>query len=197
MRNTLLSVGLAAALGAAAPAHAAQLTFTSVLSGAAELPANLSPATGFAELLIDTIANTMEVQVNFSGLLGNTTASHIHCCTLVPEVATAGVATQTPTFIGFPSGVKSGAYDHVFDLTLSSTWNASFITQNGGTTTGAEAALIAGLQAGKAYLNVHTTFAPGGEIRGFLLQQVPEPMTLGLLAAGLAGLFAGRRRAMA
>jgi hypothetical protein len=42
------------------------------------------------------------------------------------------------------------------------------VTANGGTTAGAEAALLAGLEAGQAYLNIHTTMFPGGEIRGFL-----------------------------
>jgi hypothetical protein len=34
---------------------------------------------------------------------------------------------------------------------------------------------------------------PGGEIRGFL--QAPEPAAIGLLALGLLGAFAARRRA--
>ena len=50
-----------------------------------------------------------------------------------------------------------------------------------------EADLLAGLW----YLNLHTTFANGGEIRG---QVIPEPSTALLLGAGLAGLAARRRR---
>jgi hypothetical protein len=34
----------------------------------------------------------------------------------------------------------------------------------------------------KAYLNIHTTTIPGGEIRGFLV--VPDPATIGLIAIG-------------
>jgi hypothetical protein len=48
---------------------------------------------------------------------------------------------------------------------------------------GAEAALALGLAEGKAYLNIHTSFAPGGEIRGFL-NEVPEPASLALLGVG-------------
>lgn len=40
---------------------------------------------------------------------------------------------------------------------------------------------------------MHTTFAPGGEIRGFLLNPIPEPGTYALMAAGLLGV-AGRVR---
>ena len=47
---------------------------------------------------------------------------------------------------------------------------------------------------GNAYLNIHTTFAPGGEIRG-LLHAVPEPESYTLLALGLVALgWTTRRR---
>ena len=47
-------------------------------------------------------------------------------------------------------------------------YNLAFVTAHGGTTASAAAALLAGLEAGQAYLNIHTTMFPGGEIRGFL-----------------------------
>jgi hypothetical protein len=83
--------------------------------------------------------------------------------------------------------VTSGTYDQTFDLTLASSWRAGFITDHGGTPAGAEAALAAGLASRTAYLNVHTSFAPGGEIRGFLA--VPEPSSPALVGAAL-GLLA-------
>jgi hypothetical protein len=51
-----------------------------------------------------------------------------------------------------------------------------------------EAELLAGLW----YINIHSTFRPGGEIRG---QVIPEPGTLALAAFGLAALALRRRAA--
>lgn len=186
------AVLLAAATLATAPAaQAAVVTYTATLSGAAEAPPNASPGTGVTQVDIDVVAHTLRVQATFSGLIGNTTASHIHAATALPGVGTAGVATQTPSFIGFPLGVTAGNFDNTFDLTLASSWNAAYITANGGTPASAEAAFAAALASGRAYLNIHSTFAPGGEIRGFL-QPVPAPGAASLLA--LAGLGALRRR---
>src|SRR4029450_2181923 len=66
-----------------------------------------------------------------------------------------GVATTTPTFTDFPLGVKSGTYDHTFELGLASSYNSAFIAANGGTVITASNALFAGLDAGRAYLNIH------------------------------------------
>ena len=82
-----------------------------------------------------------------------------------------------------PLGVTSGSFTQTLDLTLASTYNPAFITANGGTTSSAEAVLLAGLAANETYFNIHTSNFPSGEIRGFLVA-APEPATL--LMAGLA-----------
>ena len=177
-----------------ATAVAARITYVATLNGPTE--GTSSPGTGSGLVIIDTMANTLFVSETFAGLLTNTTASHIHCCTTVPLTGAAGVATQLPTFSGFPLGVTSGTFHQMFDLTNASSWNAAFITANGGTPASAEATLAAGLAAGDAYLNIHTTGLPGGEIEGFLTPQVPEPGTFGLALFGVAGLVGWRRRRM-
>ena len=181
------------ALASVGAAQASIISLSALLSGAAEFPPNLSPGTGTADVVYDSVAHTLQVDVSFSGLVAGVTASHIHCC-VSPEAAvpTAGVATTTPTFTGFPSGVTAGTYSHLFDLTLASSFNPSFVTANGGTPAGAEAMLANGLENGLTYLNIHTSVYPGGEIRGFLV--TPEPGAMGLLGSGLALLVLLRRK---
>jgi hypothetical protein len=162
---TLVAVLAATSFSAA---QAALLTYTAVLDGASEATPNASPGTGFAQVDIDDVALTMHISVVFGGLQGTTTAAHIHAATTVAGAGTAGVATTTPTFAGFPSGVTSGTYDNTLDLTQVTSYNPSFITAHGGTTAGAAAFLIQSIADGKAYFNIHTNMFPGGEIRGFL-----------------------------
>jgi CHRD domain len=135
--------------------QATPVTFNAILNGANEPVSNLSTGVGYATVIFDIAANTMEVAVTFADLTGTTTASHIHCCTTVADTGTAGVATTTPTFTGFPVGVTSGSYSQVFDMTLATSYNPAFITANGTIAT-AEADLYAGLLAETAYFNIHT-----------------------------------------
>lgn len=187
------TVALATLLAASA-AGAEVFSYSAALSGAAEAPPNASPATGWATLVLDTTAHTMRLETSFSGLLGTTTAAHIHCCTSAPEAGTAGVATQVPNFVGFPLGVTSGVYDATFDLASATSWSPAFVTANGGSPASAELALVTGLNAEKAYLNIHTAQFGGGEIRGFLTRNVPEPALPALLGMGAIAAFASWRR---
>jgi hypothetical protein len=173
---------------------AVPITFTADLSGANESPPNASPGTGSAVVIFDLATHMLDVNATFSGLLGTTIASHIHCCTTLPGSGNIGVATQVPSFVGFPLGVTSGAYSQTFDTSLASTWNSSFIAANG-TIAKAEAAFGAGLLDGTAYFNIHTLPFPGGEIRGFLVAtSVPEPATIALFGLGLLGFAASHKR---
>jgi hypothetical protein len=188
MRHLLIAGAATAALASGGSAQAA--TYFATLNGANQNPVNATPATGTATVTVDAILNTMTVDVTFTGLTSAATAAHIHCCIAPP--GNTGVATTTPTFPGFPTAT-SGTYDQTFDLLNSSSYNPAFITANGGTAASAEIALLAGLAAGDAYLNIHDANFPAGEIRGFLIR-VPEPGTWALLTVGFGLLGAALRR---
>lgn len=194
-RRTLTSIAAVAAsgvamLGLGSSANAAIIIYGATLTGLDESPPNASPGTGFAQVTIDTVAHIMRVEASFSGLTGITTAAHIHSATAAPFSGTAAVATTVPSFPGFPLGVTSGLMDQTYDMTLSSSYNPTFITAHGGTTASAEAFLFASFADGTSYFNIHTSTFGGGEIRGFLAP-IPAPGGLALLGVAAIG---GRRR---
>ena len=161
----------AASLALALPAAAAPVTFVAHLDGPSEATPNASTAFGDASVTFDDAALTVAVHVDFTGLTGGpATMAHLHCCTATPFAGAVGVFQGFP---GFPNAT-SGTYDNLFALSAS-----AFST------------LLAGTESGRAYVNIHNTTFPGGEIRGFL---VPEPATTGLLAAGLGLVAVARRR---
>ena len=202
MKIFIRSVAIAAlavfAVTSSSPVKAAPLTYQAILGP----EATGATGSGTARAVIDAMAHTMRVVVNFAGLSGNTTVAHIHAPTTTAFTGTAGVATPTPSFPDFPAAVTSGSYDQTFDMTLTSSYRAGFITFSGGTTASAEAVLFSAMADGKAYFNLHSSTFPGGEIRGFFVPSaVPEidPATgssaLSLIAGVLAMIEQRRRRA--
>lgn len=164
----LLAAAAVISLGLMSTAQAAVISYVANLDGASEATPNPSAGTGFVQVDLDLDANTMHILASFSGLSGNVTAAHIHAATVAAGTGSAGVATTTPTFAGFPAGVTAGFYENTLDMTQTASFNAAYITANGGSTAVAQAALFQAIADGKAYFNIHSTVYGGGEIRGFL-----------------------------
>ena len=193
----LVAFGIVA-IASTTPAFSAK--YVATLLGANEVPPRATPGTGEVTVLIvgdeiaafGSFANLLPLTA--MGMSSGVTAAHIHCC--APPTANAGVATQQPSFPGFPSGVTSASFSvGPFDLNSASTYNATFIAGSpGGTVAGARTRLVNGLNGGQAYFNIHTNAFPGGEIRG-QLSLVPEPATWAMMIAGfgLAGAALRRR----
>jgi Cu/Zn superoxide dismutase len=133
-------------------AHA-QTTFTGTLSGAQEVPANSSTATGFGRVTLNAAETQITVSVNYNNLGSSQTVAHIH---------RGAVGTNGPVIFDLdpapPQGGTSGTFT---TLTFSVT-----------------PAQVADLKAGLYYFNVHSTNFPGGEIRGQITVDSPFIATL-------------------
>jgi len=168
--GALLAVAVLLASG---PASASVPTvYFATLNGPSESPPNSSTATGAARVDLDTSAHTLRVQLSYSGLTQPSSAGHIHACTATPGSGTMSVAVP---FTGLPNAT-SGTYDRTFDTSAAATYTTTFLNAHGGTAAGAETALAACIAGDMAYVNVHNSVFPNGEIRGFL-HPAPVPAT--------------------
>jgi len=149
------------------------------LNGFQEVPPFSTAATGKFRAQIDPTGNTVAFELSYQALEGNAQEAHIHfgqpgvnggvsvfLCSNMPNPPPSGVASppgaqSCPT----PSGTVTG------------TIQASDVL--GPTAQGIAAAEIAKLleaiRAGIAYVNVHSTKAPNGEIRGQITPSTTPP----------------------
>ncbi len=138
-------------------------------------PVTGSSATGLFQGTYDDVTNQLVVtSMTVTGFVGDLTVSHIH-------VGAAGVnGGVTLNFGPNTNWTNNGG--------------GSYTYNSPGAFTFAEANETALLNLG-TYVNVHSSFAPGGEVRGQIVARlVPEPGTMAALALGVAALAKRRRR---
>lgn len=144
---------------------------------------------GPTEIMTDATADTVRRIAPFTGLGGHAAFADIHCCTTLPRIGEAGL-TSWP-LDGLSSGTAPSVSDDDFDMksVLIEDFIWTLRLSSGGAPVGAEAGLVAGLNAHTAYLTLHMAAATTGQINTFKL--VPEPASIAVLGVGVLGLAVG------
>jgi len=138
----LLGVSMTVPLCAllARPAAAETLvSFTALLNAPQETPPVNSPSQGVALVLLVKETNQVCYRLSYSALVGTETVAHFHI-DAAPGVASSELVGITPS----PSPVGSPKHGCV-----------AFTKEQ-----------VKALTKGRVYLNVHSSIAPAGEIRG-------------------------------
>jgi hypothetical protein len=139
LKAAALAAALVAPLTFGAAAQAATMVFNAPMNGASEVPPKTTSGKGDATVALDTTTKTIEYTVTFSGLTGPATMAHIHG----PAAVGSNAGVVVPLGNNPTSPIKG---------------TATLNNQQ-----------MADLEAGKYYVNVHTSANPGGEIRGQLM----------------------------
>ncbi len=137
-RAKMVLAGLVLA-GSMSLAYAAPVTFTVPLTGAQQVPAVQTSATGSADLSYDASTRVVTWSITFSGLSSDATMAHFH----------------GPAATGKNADVK---------VWLSQKGSAIVSPLKGQATLSPEDAKE--FAAGNLYINIHTKDHPAGEIRG-------------------------------
>ena len=181
MKKLLIAAAAALSLAPLA-AQAVVFQFNAALNAGNEVGVSSDTGTGIATLFYNDMgtANLLDDKFDFSMSTlnlstGPATGFHIHAPGAVGVNAGVVVNLALAPFVSLVSG-------------------GTLLVGGSGVTP--PASFLANLQAGLAYVNVHTAANAGGAIRGQLMQVavVPEPATYGMLALGLLGIGAVVRR---
>jgi hypothetical protein len=157
MKRLLCGAAAAAALLLSATTSSAQVVVMSAtLSGGEETPAPglLTGAVGTATVSVDATNEELAVTLSLFNFATGTTAGHIH-------VAPRGVAG--PVVINFP--IPTG---RTGDLPLTFRVGAAAFVARPEIGINSMTDAIQAIVGGNAYVNIHTSANPGGEIRGQL-----------------------------
>lgn len=148
MRKLMILFVLVATLAVAGLVSAQPMNFGTHLTGSEEVPSNSSPAQGQAVFMFNSDLSAMYFRFNVANLEGDMTGAHIHC-NVVGQNGPVGV-----NLLG-NAGTNGGS--------SSGTITDAQVTGCGWTSL---SDVLDAITSGGAYINVHSTVYPGGEIRG-------------------------------
>ena len=134
----------------------AKRTFTAHLSGGDEVPANDTQAQGQVIFHLSKDGTEMSYKLIVANL-ENVRAAHIHC---------AAEGVNGPVDVGLFGTPTTGVFNGVLAEGTITDANVNALACIGGVKS--VAAVVDLIRSGNAYVNVHTTQLPGGEIRGQL-----------------------------
>ena len=168
MKKAILAAAFSAAVAAALPALASHpgnaRVLHAVLTGYQEVPSVSSRADGIFEVRVSNDGNSFDYTLIYEGLQADVTQAHIHFAQrsvngpiviwLCGTAANPGPSgTQTcPTRAGTVRGTVTSA-----NVLASATQQLA---------AGELSEVLEAMRAGVAYVNVHSSVSPGGEIRG-------------------------------
>ena len=163
---------LAIAIGIGACAVTASLAYAqgfvivqASLSGYNEVPAVSTAGHGQLRARIDTAAQQIEYELSYSALEGEVLQAHIH---FAPPAVNGGVSVFLCTNLGNgPVGTQACPPS---PTAISGVIRPADVVgpAGQGVTAGQFDELVAAIRAGVAYVNVHSSVWPGGEVRGQL-----------------------------
>ena len=135
--------------------HASAQTLTTTMNGGEETPVLNTGMVGTAVVSVDAANREVAVTLNVFNTPTATTAGHIH-------VGAAGIAG--PVVLNFPAGIVGRTGDFAMTFRLG---ERDFVARPAqGINTMDD--ILQAIVLGNAYVNIHTTQNPGGEIRGQL-----------------------------
>jgi hypothetical protein len=154
-----VAFGVAASLALASGSHDGNGTIGAKLSGYNEVPANIVAGQGVFKA--DVASDKITFELKYTGLSGAPAAAHIH----------VGQPNVNGGVIAFLCG---GGGQAACPATTAGTVTGTIVAANvvgpaaQGVAAGDFSALLTALKHRVAYVNMHTTKFPGGEIRGHI-----------------------------
>lgn len=163
-RYVFIAAALIAGSIAALPRAALAETVHVQLTSYEEVPALSSAASGSFRAFIDDAAGTIRYTLSYSGLEGDVLMGHIHFGQLSVNGGISVWLCQTADFVD-PTGLAPTCVQSGTITGLLTQVNVVGPAEQG-IAPAQFAEIVAAIRAGVAYVNVHSSVFPGGEIRG-------------------------------